>query len=54
MDGYQIGLLVFINQNFTFRFVFLKPGCNVANFGGYVLAVGSNLVIIGLILPYGR
>jgi hypothetical protein len=50
MDGYQIGLLVSLSQNFTSYFVF--PNYAI-NFGSGVLDVGSDFVIIGLILPSG-
>jgi hypothetical protein len=53
-NGWQLGLLVFLSQDFTSRFVFPKSGCKVLNLVGCVLAVRFNFVIIGLILPYGR
>jgi hypothetical protein len=53
MDGYRLGLLVFVSQNFTSRFVFLVSACKFKYLEGCVLVVGSNFVIIGLILPYG-
>jgi hypothetical protein len=54
MGGYRLGLLVFISQNFTSRFVFLVSACKFENPEGCVLVVGPNFVIIGLILPWGR
>ena len=54
MGGSQIDLSVFLSQDFTLRFVFPKSGCKLVNCVSCVLTVGSNLVIIGLILPHGR
>ena len=54
MGGSQIDLSVFLSQDFTSRFVFSKSGCKPVNCVSCVLTVGSNLVIIGMILPHGR
>jgi hypothetical protein len=47
MDGYQIGLLISLSHSY-----FVFPNY-IVNFGSGVLDMGSDFVIISLILPYG-
>jgi hypothetical protein len=54
MGGYRLGLLVFINQNFTSRFIFLMSAYKFEYPEGCMLVVEPNFIIIGLILSWGR